>query len=113
MSNTSYIVFSAFVILSVLYGLEDRWPIGRLGFSAASMIAAKGRSAPVCWTLELAALEFALAALRRRYVRPGRDDHVKFFKSCQPDEAVPLLNGLAARTYTEVANVAAVAIVTS
>jgi hypothetical protein len=76
MSNTSYIVFFALVILSILYGLEDRRSFDGLGFSAASKIAVAAKFGHGRWPLGLAALGFALSLLRRRYLRRGRDDHV-------------------------------------
>jgi hypothetical protein len=73
MNDTSYVALFAVVALSVLYGLEHRWPLGPGGFSAASTHVAEGE---FCWPLGSAAPGLALVVLRRHYMRLGRDDHV-------------------------------------
>ncbi len=76
MSGTSYIVFSAILVISVLYGHEDRWPLGRLGFFAASSNGSRDQSAYGRWPLGWTCLGFVTLPLRRRYLRRSRDDHL-------------------------------------
>jgi len=73
MNDTSYVALFAVVALSVLYGLEHRWPLGPRGFSAASTRVAEGEFR---WPLGPVVPGFALVASRRHYMRLGRDDHV-------------------------------------
>jgi hypothetical protein len=94
MSNPSYIVFSALVIISVFYGHGDQWPLGRLGSPAVSAGAAKSE-APAHRPLELAALIFALVALRWKCLRRGRDDHVRVSTSHSIGKKLCILNGFA------------------
>jgi hypothetical protein len=76
MGGPSYIVFSALLVISVLYGHEDRWPLGRRGFLAASSNGSKDESAYSRWPLGLTFLGLAPLPLRRRYLRRSRDDHL-------------------------------------
>jgi hypothetical protein len=76
MSNTSYLVFAALVVVSVLYGIENRWPLEPNGLSAASKLVTKGGFAVGRWPLGMAFLGFALVVSRWRKVRLSRDDHV-------------------------------------
>lgn len=82
MSDVSYLVLFALIVMVVLYALEHRWPLAPLGFSAAATIVAVGEFVLGRWPLGLAALGFVMVALRRWYIRRGRDDHVQFLKSC-------------------------------
>lgn len=76
MSDVSYLVLFALIVMVVLYALEDRWPLAPLGFSAAAMIVVVGEFVLGRWLFGLAALGFAMVASRHWYIKRGRDDHV-------------------------------------
>ncbi len=76
MSDVSYLVLFALIVMVVLYAPEHRWPLAPLGFSIAATIAAVGEFILGRWPLGLAALGFAMVASRRWCMRRGRDSHV-------------------------------------
>jgi|HubBroStandDraft_6_1064221.scaffolds.fasta_scaffold242240_2 hypothetical protein len=69
MSDASYVALFAFIVMVMLYALEDQWLLAPLGFFVAATIAAVSEFVLGRWPTGIAALGFALVASRRWYVR--------------------------------------------
>jgi hypothetical protein len=68
MSDASYAMLFALVVMVVFYALEYRWRFAPLGFSVASGVVAVSNGVLHHWPLALAALGFAMVASRRWYL---------------------------------------------
>jgi hypothetical protein len=78
MSDSSSFELFVLIVMAVLYAVEHRWPLAPPEFSIASAILAVIELVLGRWPIGLAALLFALLALRRWRLRRGQTVSYRF-----------------------------------
>jgi hypothetical protein len=77
MNVPAYLAIVALIAMIVFYGLEERLQqLAPLGFCVASLVVAFSVFALGRWLFAVVAVGFAVEALRRWYVRRGREHRV-------------------------------------